>query len=139
MNNEFYKNVSRILTKKAAETTCRIDLRIIQIWPKLKINGCNLIQKSKTSKPLFVSTDYVDQSLTIEFKIGAYVRKNYNFCVYTKVIYTRRPVPSTDQAIPRCFYFRISWILMEQCVFIFFVPSGFWRASEALNIDCFEN
>ena len=24
-------------------------------------------------------------------------------------------------------------------VFIFFVPSGFWRASEAANIDCFKN
>ena len=30
--------------KKAAETTCRIDLRIIQIWPKLKINNYNLIE-----------------------------------------------------------------------------------------------
>ena len=28
-------------------------------------------------------------------------------------IHTRRSVPSTDQAIPCCFYFRISWILME--------------------------
>ena len=25
----------------------------------------------------------------------------------------RRPVPSTDQALPSCLYFRISWILME--------------------------
>ena len=31
-------------------------------------------------------------------------------------ICSRRPVPSTDQAIPSCFYFRISWILMEQRV-----------------------
>ena len=29
----------------------------------------------------------------------------------------RRPVPSTDQAIPSCFYFKISWILMEQRCF----------------------
>ena len=34
---------------------------------------------------------------------------------------TRRPVPSTDQAIPSCFYFRISWILMEQHFFLFFL------------------
>ena len=31
----------------------------------------------------------------------------YNLCI-------RRPVPSTDQALPSCFYFRISWILMER-------------------------
>ena len=37
----------------------------------------------------------------------------------------RRPVPSTDQALPSCFYFRISWILMEQLCFYFFCPLGF--------------
>ena len=31
----------------------------------------------------------------------------------------RCPVPSTDQALPTCFYFRISWILIEN---IFLVP-----------------
>jgi hypothetical protein len=36
-------------------------------------------------------------------------------------IYIRRPVPSTDQAIPSCFYFRISWILLEQLFFYFFL------------------
>ena len=30
-----------------------------------------------------------------------------------KNIHIRRPVPSTDQALPSCFYFRISRILME--------------------------
>ena len=29
-------------------------------------------------------------------------------------IHSRCPVPSTDQALPSCFYFRISWILMER-------------------------
>ena len=33
----------------------------------------------------------------------------------------RRPVLSTDQAIPSCFCFRISWILMEQRCFYFFL------------------
>ena len=35
---------------------------------------------------------------------------------------TRRPVPSTDQAIPSCFYFRISWISMKQRCFYLFPP-----------------
>ena len=44
-------------------------------------------------------------------------------------IYTRCPMGSTDQADPSCFYFRISWILMERCCFyLFFVPSVFCRA-----------
>ena len=30
------------------------------------------------------------------------------------LIIIRRPVGSTDQAYPSCFYFRISWILMER-------------------------
>ena len=37
--------------------------------------------------------------------------------------YTRCLMVSTDQADSHCFYFRISWILMEWCWFYFFVPS----------------
>ena len=48
----------------------------------------------------------------------------------SKIIITRHPVPSTDQAIPSCFYFRISWILMEQRCFYFFVTSNFCRTSK---------
>ena len=44
---------------------------------------------------------------------------------YCEYIHTRRPVPSTDQANPSCFYFRISWISMEQRCFYFFWPLGF--------------
>ena len=47
-------------------------------------------------------------------------------CLYLcKIVYIRRPVPSTNQAIPSCFYFRISWILMEQHCFYLFCPLGF--------------
>ena len=37
---------------------------------------------------------------------------------------------STNQVDPSCFYFRISWILMERRWFYFFVPSIYCRASE---------
>ena len=37
------------------------------------------------------------------------------------LLHTRCPVLSTDQAIPSCFYFRISWISMEQRCFYFFL------------------
>ena len=46
---------------------------------------------------------------------------------------SRRPVPSTDQAIPSCFYFRISWILMEQRCFYFFCPLGFLEGLRSLK------
>ena len=38
---------------------------------------------------------------------------------------SRRPVGSTNQANPSCFYFRISWILIEWCCFYFFSLSWF--------------
>ena len=63
-------------------------------------------------------------------------------CPFQKIIYfkipteymcIRRPVPSTDQAIPSCFYFRISWILMEQRCFYFFCPLGFLQGLRSLK------
>ena len=43
----------------------------------------------------------------------------------SKYIPSRRPVSSTDQALPSCFYFRISWILMERPWNHFFGSCGF--------------
>ena len=43
----------------------------------------------------------------------------------TKTICIRPLMGSTDQADPSCFYFRISWILMEQRCFYFFCPLRF--------------
>jgi hypothetical protein len=46
-------------------------------------------------------------------------------------LYTRCLMGSTDQADPSCFYFRISWILMERPWFYsIFVASTCCRASE---------
>ena len=58
----------------------------------------------------------------------------YNGCSQKIWIYSRRPVPSTDQALPSCFYFRISWIIMEQrCSFCFFGPLGFLKGLRSLK------
>ena len=44
---------------------------------------------------------------------------------------------STNQADPSRFYFRMSWIMMEQCCFfIFYVPLVFCRYLLSLNILC---
>ena len=52
---------------------------------------------------------------------------------WPKYLPTRRPVLSTDQAIPSCFFFRISWILMEQRCFYFFCPLGFLEGLRSLK------
>ena len=41
------------------------------------------------------------------------------------IMMSRCPVPSTDQALPSCFYFRISWILMKRPWKHFFGSCGF--------------
>ena len=45
----------------------------------------------------------------------------------------RRPVVSTNQAYPSCFYFRISWILMEQLSFYFLRPLRFLQGLRSLK------
>ena len=40
---------------------------------------------------------------------------------------------STNQADPGCFYFRISWILMERCWFYFFHPLHFLQGLRSLK------
>ena len=46
--------------------------------------------------------------------------------------YIRRPVPSTNQALPSCFYFRIPWILMEHR-FLFLCSLGFLQGLRSLK------
>ena len=40
---------------------------------------------------------------------------------------------STDQADPSCFYFRISWVLMERLCFYFFCPLDLLQALGSLK------
>ena len=57
----------------------------------------------------------------------------YQGVIYVTFIFSRRPVLSTDQGIPSCFYFRISWILIEQRCFYFFCPLGFLEGLRSLK------
>ena len=50
-----------------------------------------------------------------------------------KTLFNRRPVGSTDQAYSSCFYFRISWILMEWPWFCFFDSHGFLQGLRNLK------
>ena len=66
------------------------------------------------------------------FEVNPWVPLLY-YLLYNGYLLIRRPVPSTDQAIPSCFYFRISWILVEQCCFYFFCPLGFLEGLRSLK------
>ena len=57
----------------------------------------------------------------------------WSLTYYVWSLCIRRPVPSTDQAIPSCFYFIISWILMEQRCLCFFCPLGFLEGLRSLK------
>ena len=49
------------------------------------------------------------------------------------ILHTRCLMVSTDQADSRCFYFRISWILMERHWFYFFHPLHFLQGLRSLK------
>ena len=60
-------------------------------------------------------------------------RHKSEFLLQENCLPTRRPVGSTDQAYSSCFYFRISWILMEQHCFYFFCPLWFLQGHRSLK------
>ena len=53
--------------------------------------------------------------------------------ITTNMINTRCLMVSTNQADPSCFYFRISWILMERRWFYFFHPLHFLQGLRSLK------
>ena len=64
------------------------------------------------------------QSHSMHLWLNAQIENSNLERTLTKVC-IRRPVPSTDQALPSCFYFRISWILMKRPWKHFFGSCGF--------------
>ena len=82
--------------------------------------------------------DFLFMRLTLIFIYFSF-KKCVNFYHYIRItlqwfgLEARHPVPSTDQALPSCFYFRISWILMEQHRFYFFCPLGFLGGLRSLK------
>ena len=60
---------------------------------------------------------------------------------YLLLLDSRCLMVSTNQADPYCFYFRISWILMERHWFQFFGSRDLVQGlcAEASNIDCIKN
>ena len=94
------KHKHKICTVKKSKWLKQIICMQIQVYFALVMHGCIL--------------SFLLGLLSNEF----YFKTSAFFMRY---ISTRRPVPSTDQAIPCCFNFRISWILVEQRCFYFFL------------------
>ena len=61
-------------------------------------------------------------------------RSNIHTSNTTYIVHTRCLMVSTDQADSRCFYFRISWILMERHSFYFFCPLHLVQGLRSNNI-----
>ena len=68
-----------------------------------------------------VDTQVTSESVLIRFESVPMFVSTFSFLLI------RRPVPSTDQALPSCFSFRISRILMERPWNFFFGSCGFLK------------
>ena len=114
-------------------------LSIIQLFNTLKrviTKRCHIskyalfikrVLLQKEVKPIFsVNLAYTYISNNLNLKCAICTCRDILMASFFSLVYkyecphsshNRRPVPSTDKAIPSCFYFRISWILMEQRCF----------------------
>jgi hypothetical protein len=93
-----------------------------------------LIKRSKWRVWNVRKVEKQSESIVLKLLVKAVQEKTsrpyYSLKKLYRSINNRCPMVSTDQADLSCFYFRISWILMERCWFYFFVPSIYCRASE---------
>ena len=76
----------------------------------------------------------------MDFGFGIEPNQNSSFghtlvCRYTLDVLCRQQI-KLFQVVSASEFHEYQW---NNIVFIFFGPSGFWRASEASNIDCFKN
>ena len=79
------------------KTECKKDMPLMLLYIDNNLNGFAWQHMAPLNT---TGTDW--EIFTIQAKL--YVHPKY--CKHW--LYTRRPVPSTDQALPCCFYFRIS-------------------------------
>ena len=92
---------------------------------------------SKTQNPI----EHQGQVQCTFFSLKYFLCLRWNYMLHTKFsnfcslqVLTRHLMGSTDQADPCCFYFRISWILMERPWFYFFCPLHLLRGLRSTNI-----
>ena len=77
-------------------------------------------------KPLWFITDH-------SYKMKDLIKSRLQQLPIQYYIYFRCLMVSTNQADPSCFYFRISWILMEGCWFYFFRPLHLMQGLRSLE------
>ena len=120
---------------------CIVELVSKMLLPSLSATHVFLLEPIKTKKFIYVTINYEDnenilikylrKSINYEWRMHQIVSPILQLQIYEFLarkwilLFTRHPVPSTDQALPSCFYFRISWILMEPPWKHFFGSCGF--------------
>jgi hypothetical protein len=102
---------------------------LYQSWPCTM--GWHVLQKSI----IFFQFNYLQnkkKTHTTFFNSLCILQLFYNFCKYLNNVLCI--MVSTDQADPSCFYFSISWILMERSWFYFFCPLHLVQGLRSNNI-----
>ena len=81
-----------------------------------------VVPRKKPRTPLTFYCSFFQQQITL------HTQHSVTFTVYIRCL-----MVSTNQADPGCFYFRISWILMEPRWFYFFHPLHFLQGLRSLK------
>ena len=91
--------------------------------------------KKNHNNKIFKNLDGTDAAGFQKFPSGFHIIHHWWTTQYllSKILASRCLMVSTNQADPHRFYFRISWILMEQCWFYFFRPLRFMQGLRSLK------
>ena len=81
-----------------------------------------VVPRKKPRTPLTFYCSFFQQQITL------HTQHSVTFTVYIRCL-----MVSTNQADPNCFYFRISWILMERRWFYFFHPLHLMQGLRSLE------
>ena len=136
LNSSLWQKLDTNVVFTGSRDQDRITLKLAMCCSTIKPNFSSRIFSNFQSRILNIRISNIN---TIVLANQIVLTKTTTRCTYSKYIYIRCLMVSTNRADPSCFYFRISWILMERRWFYFFVPSTCCRASEASKIDYFKN
>ena len=127
----FYLVLKPFLSKIFSSRTLKFEFQFcyFQVWH-------TPYHFSKTQNPI----EHQGQVQCTFFSLKYFLCLRWNYMLHTKFsnfcslqVLTRHLMGSTDQADPCCFYFKISWILMERPWFYFFCPLDLLQGLRSLK------
>ena len=116
-----------------------IVLKLLNIFMDIKhYNWYDYFNRSPNFPSKFnLNQAYIDQYIGLccsLFSISSLHSRLHSKCQMTISLTQTVLMVSTNQADPSCFYFRISWILMERHWFYFFLPLHLVQGFTSNNI-----